>query len=127
MQESKIDEYDENNIFARILRGEINCDKILENDKALSFNDIAPQAPVHALVIPKFSVRNFHEFTTLEDVAIAGFWKLVSEVIELKDLSSKGYRLITNTGVDGCQEVAHFHVHILGGRPLGAMLTRKGV
>ena len=124
MENSTTKGYDKNNIFARILRGEIDCDKLLENDKALAFNDIAPQAPVHVLVIPKSLVRTFDEFMTLEEDSIVDFWSLVSKVIEVKGLSSNGYRLITNAGADANQEVTPFHLHILGGRSLGAKLMR---
>lgn len=115
--------YDPNNIFARILRGEIPCKSVLETPAALAFHDIAPQAPTHILVIPKgayVSAADFH--AQASDAEIAGFWRAVREVAA--PLEGAGYRLLANMGHDSGQEVPHFHVHILGGRPLGPLLTR---
>lgn len=115
--------YDPDNIFARILRGEIPCKRVLETEHALAFHDIAPQAPTHILVIPKgpyVSAADFHAAAT--DAEIAGFWRAVREVAA--PLEGAGYRLLANMGHDSGQEVPHFHVHVLGGRPLGPMLAR---
>ena len=116
--------YDENNIFAKILRSEITCQKILENDYALSFYDINPQAPVHVLVIPKKAYINFHDFTQNASIKeVEFFWKLVNEIINLNKMTEKGFRIITNSGDDGNQDVPHFHVHVLGGKNLGKMMN----
>ena len=116
--------YDKNNIFARILRSEIPCHKILENDYALSFFDINPQAPIHILIIPKKAYINFHDFTENASVKeIEFFWKLVKDLINLKKISKKGFRIISNSGDDGNQDVPHFHVHLLGGINLGRMMN----
>ena len=116
--------YDAQNIFAKILRGEIPCDKVFEDDWALAFNDIDPQAPVHVLVIPKGAYVSMDDFTangTADE--IAGFYRAVGHVARDLGLSEPGYRALNNTGVDGGQEVPHFHVHIFGGRKLGSMLA----
>lgn len=115
--------YDDANIFARILRGEIPCKKIAEDEHALAFHDIAPQAPLHALVIPKgrwVSAADFHAEAPAE--TIAGFWRLVTRVARELGLEESGYRLLSNMGADAGQEVPHFHVHIFGGRRLGRMV-----
>jgi histidine triad (HIT) family protein len=115
--------YDPQNIFAKILRGEIPCDKVLENTHALAFNDIRPQAPVHVLIIPKgayVSSSDFSEKASADE--IAGFMRAIHAVAEKTGVLESGYRLIANTGADGLQEVPHYHVHLLGGRPLGRML-----
>ena len=118
--------YDENNIFAKILRGEIPNDTVYEDDFVLSFKDINPQASVHILVIPKgnyLSISDFGEKASPEE--IAGFWRAVSKIAADYNLPEGGYRIIANTGVNGGQEVPHFHVHILGGEKLGPMLSKK--
>ena len=120
--------YDDNNVFARILRGEIPNRTVLENEWALAFHDIAPQAPVHALVIPRGRYCSLADFTasaTAEE--IAGFWRAVGEVARLLGLEEGGYRALTNMGPDGGQEVPHFHVHVFGGagRRLGRMLPAR--
>ena len=115
--------YNENNIFAKILRSEIPCNKIVENECALAFSDINPQAPVHILVIPKNPYVNFYEFTkhaSINEVKL--FWKLVNDVIDHFNCENEGFRLITNSGNDGNQDVPHFHVHVLGGKNLGRMI-----
>lgn len=117
--------YDDNNIFAKILRGDIPCGKVYEDDFALAFNDISPQAPVHVLVIPKgkyMSIADFGANATAEE--IAGFYRAVAKVATDLDLPENGFRTIANTGLNGGQEVPHFHVHILGGRKLGPMLSK---
>jgi histidine triad (HIT) family protein len=118
--------YDDSNIFARILRGEIPCDKVYEDTHALAFNDINPQAPVHVLVIPKGPYVSFADFSTAaSDEAIAGFFKAVGKVARDLGVDSPGYRLLANHGPDSHQEVPHFHIHILAGRPLGPMLVMR--
>jgi len=115
--------YDSNNIFARILRGEIPSQKLFENEFALAFHDINPQAPVHVLVIPKgefISIADFSE-SALPGM-IVGFWRTVGEVARQLELETPGYRILANMGEDAHQEVPHFHVHIFGGRKLGPML-----
>jgi len=117
--------YDPQNIFARILRGEIPCDKVFENDHALAFNDISPQAPVHVLIIPKGAYVSSTDFAAKASAEeVAGFMRAIHAVAEKAGVLADGYRLIANAGANGHQEVQHFHVHLLGGRPLGAMLQR---
>jgi len=116
--------YDPNNIFAKILRGEIPCKKAFENDHALAFHDIRPLAPVHILVIPKGAYLSLDDFTAKASAAeLEGFWRAVGQVAREAELVAGGYRLISNHGLNAHQEVPHFHIHILGGRALGAMLT----
>lgn len=116
--------YDPNNIFARILRGEIPCTKIYEDDYALAFPDISPKAPVHILVIPKGSYTDIADFGargTSEE--IAGFFRAVAKISAEKNLVSGGFRSIANTGLNGGQEVPHFHLHLLGGKSIGPMVS----
>ncbi len=127
MPVSGLPPYDPQNIFARILRGEIPCRKVHEDDHALAFHDINPQAPVHVLVIPKgayVSAADFH--ATATDAEIAGFWRAVGQVARELGLEQPGHRLLANMGLAAGQEVPHFHVHIFGGRALGPMLTPGG-
>ena len=117
--------YDPNNIFARILRGEIPSKKLFENEHAFAFHDINPQAPVHVLVIPKGAYVSLADFSAnAPDALQAGFWRAVGEVARQLGLEEPGYRILANAGVDSHQEVPHLHVHIFGGRPLGPMLMR---
>lgn len=117
--------YDDSNIFARILRGEIPCSRVYEDEHALAFHDIAPQAPVHILVIPKGAYVSWDDFSErAPDVEIAGFVRAVGKVAREAGLVGPGYRLLANTGVAGGQEVPHLHVHIFAGRGLGPMLAR---
>ena len=116
--------YDDNNIFAKILRGEIPCRKIYEDEYALAFHDIRPQAPIHALVIPKGQYVSFADFGSNAPAELAsGFNRAIAFVAQQLGLTETGYRLITNMGWDSHQEVPHYHVHILGGRKLGVMLA----
>jgi histidine triad (HIT) family protein len=115
-------DYDRNNIFAKILRGELPCDKVYEDEFALAFHDIHPDAPVHVLVIPKGEYVSFHDFAQAPVAMVAGFFKAVATVAQNLGLEDNGYRLITNKGGDASQFVFHFHVHILGGRKLGKLL-----
>lgn len=115
--------YDSGNIFARILRGEIPCQRLYEDDWALAFRDIRPQAPDHVLVIPKGAYVSFADFSDRAGAdAIVGFIRAVGAVARQIGLDEPGYRLIANHGPDSHQEVPHFHVHILGGRPLGPLV-----
>jgi histidine triad (HIT) family protein len=117
--------YDDSNIFARILRGELPCNKVFEDDHALAFHDIAPQAPLHILVIPKGAYVSWDDFSArASDSEIAGFIRPVGQVAREQDLVAPGYRLLANVGHHGGQEVAHLHVHLFGGQILGPMLTR---
>ena len=117
--------YDQNNIFAKILRGEIPCRKVFEDDHALAFHDINPQAPHHILVIPKGAFVSWDDFSMRAgDGEIAGFIRAVGFVAREAGLVEPGYRLLANVGRDGHQEVPHLHVHIFGGRALGPMLAR---
>jgi histidine triad (HIT) family protein len=118
--------YDDNNIFARILRGEIPCKKVHEDDHTLAFEDINPKAPVHTLVIPKGKYVSATDFAEkASDAEIAALMRAVRKVAALKGVDASGYRLIANTGVEGGQEVPHLHIHVLGGRTLGAMVTSR--
>jgi histidine triad (HIT) family protein len=116
------DAYDVENVFAKILRGELRCDKVCENEGALAFRDVSPRAPVHVLVIPKASVKTWDAWLELGLEEREYFLTLVREVIEVEGLKEGGYRVVMNAGRDGCQEVPHFHMHILGGRVLGKIL-----
>ena len=117
--------YDDANIFARILRGEIPAKKVHEDVHALAFHDINPQAPVHVLVIPKGRYVSLADFAAqASEAEIAGFWRVVGKVAKDLGLEGAGYRVLTNMGQDGGQEVPHFHVHIFGGRRIGRMVAR---
>ena len=116
--------YDPNNIFAKILRGEIPCKAVYEDDYVLAFPDIQPKAPVHVLVIPKGAYMSLSDFLQTADAAeIAGFFRAVGVVVDQLGIAPGGYRTIANTGLNGGQEVPHFHLHILAGKPLGPMLA----
>jgi diadenosine tetraphosphate (Ap4A) HIT family hydrolase len=116
--------YDNTNIFARILRCEIPAKKIYEDNYALAFHDIAPQAPLHALVIPKGAFTDVVDFSTHAGAdVIAGFWQAVAKVAAELGIHENGFRLISNIGAYGGQEVPHFHVHLLGGKPMGKMVA----
>ena len=117
--------YDASNIFARILRGEIPNRTVYEDEWALAFHDINPQAPVHVLVIPKGPYVSWDDFSVRASAdEIAGFVRAVGQVAREAGLVEPGYRLLANIGIDGHQEVPHLHVHLFGGRPLGPMLAR---
>lgn len=119
------DPYDEENIFARILRGEIPSSKVFEDEHALAFNDINPLAPTHILVIPKGPYVSWDDFSSkASDAQIAGFVRAVGKVARDAGLLENGYRLLANVGPNSGQEVPHLHVHIFGGGPLGPMLAR---
>ena len=115
--------YDKQNIFAKILRGEIPCKKVCEDEYSLAFLDINPQAPVHILVIPKGEYISLQEFTTkASDPEIASFMRIVSQVARDFHIVNSGYRILSNNGDNANQEVPHFHVHVLGGKNLGQMI-----
>jgi diadenosine tetraphosphate (Ap4A) HIT family hydrolase len=117
--------YDDSNVFARILRGEIPARKVHEDAHALAFHDINPQAPVHVLVIPKGRYVSLADFSAqASEAEIAGFWRAVGKVARELGLEAQGYRVLTNMGPDGGQEVPHFHVHIFGGRRIGRMVPK---
>ena len=118
--------YDDQNIFAKILRGEIPSKRVYEDDFAIAFHDINPQAPTHLLVIPRGAYVSWDDFSArASDVEIAGFVRAVGTVARAAGLVAPGYRLLANTGLDAHQEVPHLHVHILAGRPLGPMLAHS--
>ena len=117
--------YDDSNVFAKILRGEIPAKKVYEDEWSLAFHDIAPQAPVHILVIPRGAYVSWDDFAAkASDAEIAGFVRAVGHVARAQGLVAPGYRLLANIGGHGHQEVPHLHVHLFGGRQLGAMLPR---
>ncbi|WP_101067224.1 histidine triad nucleotide-binding protein [Roseovarius salinarum] len=117
--------YDDENIFAKILRGEIPNDTVLETEHSLAFNDIQPQAPVHVLVIPKGPYVSYDHFAQeASEAEITDFTRAIGEVCRMKGVQEGGFRLISNAGEHGVQEVPHMHVHVLAGRPLGRMLQK---
>jgi histidine triad (HIT) family protein len=120
--------YDDANIFARILRGEIPSRRIYEDEWAVAFHDIAPQAPIHVLVIPRGRYVSLADFAaTASEAEIAGFYRAVGKIAAQLGLEQDGYRTLTNMGPHSGQEVPHFHLHILGGTPLGPMLVPQRV
>lgn len=117
--------YDDNNIFAKILRGEIPCTKVHEDETTLAFKDINPKAPVHVLVVPKGRYVSMDDFAeNASDAEIAGLFRAVGKVARAAGAAKTGYRFLSNCGRDAHQEVAHFHVHIFAGRDLGGMIRR---
>lgn len=119
-----LDPYDPQNIFAKILRGEIPNKTVYEDEYVLAFHDIAPQAKVHVLVIPKGPYVSARDFSAhASDSEIAGFWRAVGKVAAELGLETEGYRLLANHGTWAGQEVPHFHVHVFGGGPLGPMIN----
>ena len=115
--------YDDENIFAKILRGEIPCDKVFEDDYALAFNDISPQRPVHVLVIPKGRYIDVDDFAAnASDAEIAGLFRAVGQVAKMTGVSDDGYRILSNIGAQGHQEVSHLHIHLFGGADTGPMI-----
>ena len=116
--------YDKNNIFAKILRGEIPCKKIYENKYVLAFYDINPQKKIHALVIPKGEYIDLEHFNqNASDMEIIEFSKGISEVAKKLKISGNGYRVLSNIGIDGGQEVPHLHYHVFGGEKIGKMVS----
>ena len=115
--------YDPDNIFAKILRGEIPCSKVYEDEHVLAFNDINPQTPTHVLVIPKGAYVSFDDFSAeASEAEIAGFVRAVGKIARDAGLTEAGYRILANTGRDAHQEVPHFHLHIFAGKDLGRMI-----
>ncbi len=116
--------YDKNNIFAKIIRGEILAQKVYEDEKILAFHDISQAAPIHVLVIPKGEYLNFSDFVSKSNPQeISDFFKKVSKIAELVEADKSGFRLISNIGSNAHQTVPHFHVHILAGKKLGPLLS----
>jgi histidine triad (HIT) family protein len=117
--------YDPDNVFAKILRGEIPCRKVYEDEHALAFHDINPLAPVHVLVVPKGAYVTMDDFTAKATPAeVAGLFRAVGESARRVGLPESGYRILANSGANANQEVAHLHIHIFGGAPLGRMLEK---
>ena len=117
-------EYDRNNVFARILRGEIPCKKVYEDEHVLAFHDARPQTPTHILVIPKGAYVSLADFSAkASDVEIAALFRAVGAIAREHGLDESGYRILANNGEDANQEVPHLHIHIFGGRPLGRMIA----
>lgn len=117
--------YDDQNIFAKILRGEIPSTRVYEDAWAIAFEDINPQAAVHTLIVPRASYVSWDDFSARgSDEEIAGFVRAVGNVARAKGLVDSGYRLLANVGRDGGQEVPHLHVHLFGGEPLGRMIAK---
>ena len=115
--------YNPENIFAKILRGEIPCDKVHEDEYVLAFNDINPQTPTHVLVVPKGAYVSFADFTAeASEAEIAAFFRAAGKIAKDLGVEEKGYRVLANTGEDAHQEVPHFHLHIFGGQNLGRMI-----
>ena len=115
--------YDRNNVFARILRGEIPCKKVYEDEHVLAFDDISARAPTHVLVIPKGEYVSLDDFSEKASAAeLAAFVRALGHVARARGVADTGYRILANIGRDGHQEVPHFHAHVVGGRDLGAML-----
>lgn len=118
--------YDTNNIFAKILRKEIPCSAVYDDEFALAFADINPQKKQHILVIPKGEYHSFDDFASNASAdEIVGFFKAVQRIAEQLGIDQTGYRLISNHGQDGGQEVPHFHIHLLGGEPVGQMVSTR--
>jgi len=119
--------YDRNNVFARILRGELPCTKVYEDEHVLAFRDIDPQAPMHVVLIPKgeyVSIDDFSERASAEE--LAAFTRAIGKIAKAEGVTAGGYRILANHGAAAHQEVPHFHLHIFGGRDLGPMLRRPG-
>lgn len=114
--------YDPNNIFAKILREEIPCNKLFESEHTIAFPDIAPVAPTHILVIPKGAYTDLLDFSeNASDAEQKDFWASVAKIARENNLAEKGFRSIANRGEHGCQEVPHFHLHLLGGEKIGPL------
>jgi diadenosine tetraphosphate (Ap4A) HIT family hydrolase len=119
-----VKKYDSNNIFAKIIRGEIPCDKVYEDDKILAIHDIHPAAPTHILVLPKGEYSSFDDFViTANEIDVANFFRIVKKIANQIGLTDSGYRLIANHGADASQTIPHFHMHILGRKKLGPLIV----
>ena len=118
--------YDRNNVFARILRGEIPCKKVYEDEHVLAFHDISPQTPTHVLVIPKGEYVSFDDFAAKASTdEIAALVRTLGNIAREQGVAETGYRILANTGPAAHQEVPHLHVHLFGGRDLGGMLPLR--
>ena len=118
-----ITKYDENNVFAKILRNEIPSKKVFENDFVYAFEDINPQAPIHILIIPKSKYCSFNDFSeNAENNSIGDVIRSINKIVKLLKLEN-GYRIITNVGSHGCQEVPHLHFHLLSGKQIGRLVV----
>jgi len=114
--------YDRNNVFAKILRGEIPCERVYEDEAVLAFKDINPKAPIHVLVIPKGAYSSFIDFSIRgSSEEVATFFSTVGKIVEQLRLHENGFRMVVNSGPDSGEEVPHFHVHLMSGKRLGAM------
>jgi histidine triad (HIT) family protein len=119
--------YDRNNIFARILRGEIPCTKVYEDEHVLAFRDIEPQAPSHVVLIPKGEYVSADDFSaTASDAELAAFMRAIAAIAKAEGISETGYRIVSNHGKAAHQQVPHFHLHLFGGRDLGVRLLQRG-
>ena len=119
-------EYDKNNVFAQILRGELPCNKVYEDEYVLAFHDIRPQAPVHIVLIPKGEYVSADDFSEkASDAELAAFMRAIGRLAREAGVSGSGYRILANHGRAAHQEVPHFHLHLFGGRDLGPMLRRE--
>jgi diadenosine tetraphosphate (Ap4A) HIT family hydrolase len=119
--------YDGNNVFAKILRGEIPCKAVHDTPHSLAFHDINPLSPVHVLVIPKGAYVDFDDFSARASAEeVADYVKAIGDTARKLGVAASGYRLLSNCGRDANQEVPHLHVHIFAGRPLGRMLKKDG-
>jgi len=120
--------YNKDNIFAKIIRGEIPCEKVYESDHSLAFKDVNPRAKIHVLVIPKKSYINIIDFTLQSSAdEKADIFNVILKVAEKEEITGSGYRVITNCGQNGHQEVQHLHFHILGGQPLGGFIKKLDI
>ncbi len=119
--------YDRNNVFARILRGDLPCTKVYEDEHVLAFRDINPQAPTHIVVIPKGEYVSVDDFSAnASEAELAAFMRAIGQVAKQEGVVAGGYRILANHGAAAHQEVAHFHLHLFGGRDLGPMLRSAG-
>ncbi len=118
--------YDRNNVFARILRGELPCNRVYEDEHVLAFRDIQPQAPVHIVVIPKGEYVSIDDFSeTAPEAELAAFMRAIGRIAHQEGVAAGGYRILCNHGPAAHQDVPHFHLHVVGGRDLGPMLRRE--
>jgi diadenosine tetraphosphate (Ap4A) HIT family hydrolase len=118
--------YDRNNVFARILRGEIPCDRVYEDEHVLAFRDISPQAPTHILVIPKGEYVSLDDFSERASPSeMAALVRALGQIAREQQVTGSGYRILSNSGPEAHQEVPHFHLHLFGGRDLGGMLPPR--
>jgi len=118
--------YDRDNVFARILRGEIACDKVYEDSHVLAFRDIHPQAPTHVLVVPKGEYVSLDDFSAkASPEELAALMRALGQIASQEGVAVSGYRVLANSGADSRQDVQHLHFHILGGRNLGNILPRR--